>query len=83
MLPLVFANKADYNKIIAADFTVSTVGLAALTPGKALTLQFRARNGDKTRDFEVGVQHTMSEDQIEWFKAGSALNMIANQQQQK
>ena len=74
MLPLTFANPADYDKIDPTD-RVSIVGLKSFTPGKALTLHVSKANG-KTMD--IPVNHTFNENQIGWFKAGSALNHMAS-----
>jgi aconitate hydratase len=50
------------------------VGLNTLAPGKPLTMVVKKQSGDK---FEVVLNHTMNEGQIQWFKAGSALNLMA------
>lgn len=75
MLPLTFDNPADYDKILEDDL-LSIVGLKELAPGKPLKLIVKHSNG--TSD-EIILNHTMNENQIEWFKAGSALNLIAAQ----
>ena len=72
ILPLVFANPADYDKV-REDDRVSVLGLATLTPGKNLTVALKHADGSADR-FEV--RHTLTPRQIEWFKAGSALNAI-------
>ncbi|CCD63454.1 putative aconitate hydratase, mitochondrial [Caenorhabditis elegans] len=72
MLPLTFANPADYDKIDPSD-NVSIVGLSSFAPGKPLTAIFKKTNGSKV---EVTLNHTFNEQQIEWFKAGSALNRM-------
>ena len=72
MLPLTFANPADYDKIDPSD-SVSIVGLNKFAPGKPLTAVFKKTNGSK---IEVTLNHTFNEQQIEWFKAGSALNRM-------
>ncbi len=74
MLPLTFANPADYDKILEDD-RLSIVGLSELAPGKQVKLIIKHSNGTKE---EIFLNHTMNNSQIEWFKAGSALNMIAN-----
>ncbi len=76
MLPLTFANPADYDKVNEDD-TVSITGLTTLAPGKQLTVTLTRADGS-TESFPVN--HTMSGEQIEWFKAGSALNLVAKQQ---
>jgi aconitate hydratase len=73
MLPLTFAEPADYDKI-QEDDRISLVGLNALTPGTQLKMIVKHKNGSSD---EVILNHTMNKAQIEWFKAGSALNLIA------
>ena len=75
MLPLTFDNPADYDKILEDDL-ISIVGLKELAPGKQLKMILK--HSDGTTD-EIMLNHTMNENQIEWFKAGSALNLIAAQ----
>jgi aconitate hydratase len=72
MLGLTFANKADYDKI-QEDDTFDILGLKDFAPGKALTVV--AHHADGSKD-NILVNHTYSPVQIEWFKAGSALNLI-------
>jgi len=79
VLPLTFADPADYDKIDPSD-KISILGLKTLTPGVPLTAKFTKADGSS---FEIKLNHTLNEGQIEWFKAGSALNMIANLQKQK
>jgi aconitate hydratase len=73
MLPLTFDNPADYEKI-REDDRVSITGLTGLVPESRIKLILRHTDG--TSD-ELIVNHTMNEAQIKWFKAGSALNLIA------
>jgi len=75
MLALTFANKADYDKI-QEDDTFDIDGLTTFAPGKQLTVV--AHHSDGSTD-EIPVNHTYNELQIEWFKAGSALNLIKKQ----
>jgi aconitate hydratase len=70
LLPLTFIDPADYDRFGQDDW-VSVVGLAALAPGKPVTLRIRKADGHLE---EVQAQHTLTEEQIAWFKAGSALN---------
>jgi aconitate hydratase len=70
MLPLTFANPADYDKV-RPDDRVSIVGLGSFAPGKPLKCVLKHSDGSKD-EFELN--HTFNEQQIEWFKAGSALN---------
>ncbi len=72
MLPLTFADPADYDRI-GIDDRISVRGLADLAPGRPLTVEVRSASGE-TYSFEAN--HTFSADQVEWFKAGSALNII-------
>lgn len=73
MLPLTFANPADYEKI-QEDDKVSIIGLKDLSPNKQLKLILKHKDGSKE---EALLNQTMNEAQIGWFKAGSALNLIA------
>ncbi|WP_172919674.1 aconitate hydratase [Capnocytophaga canis] len=74
MLALTFANEADYDKI-KEDDTVNFLDLVDFAPNKPLQLEFVHADGSK--DIIVA-NHTYNESQIEWFKAGSALNLIAS-----
>ncbi|KIJ18057.1 aconitate hydratase [Paxillus involutus ATCC 200175] len=73
MLALTFANPEDYDKIQPSD-KVDILGLESFAPGKNLTLV--AKHQDGTKD-EISLAHSFNEGQIEWFKAGSALNLMA------
>ena len=75
MLALTFAEKPDYEKI-QEDDTISIEGLTGFSPGKPLTLVFL--HADGTRDTIIA-NHTYNQQQIEWFKAGAALNIIRKQ----
>lgn len=72
VLPLTFADPSDYEKISPFD-TVSIHELASLTPGKPLTMTVKKTDGSA---FTVTLNHTFNDQQIEWFKAGSALNSM-------
>jgi aconitate hydratase len=72
MLGLTFNTKDDYNKILEDD-TFDIAGLTAFAPGKPLTLI--AHHKDGTSD-SIILNHTYNDAQIEWFKAGGALNLI-------
>lgn len=76
MLGLTFADKADYDKIQEND-TIDILGLTTFSEGKPLTLVLN--HSDGTKD-EIKANHTYNAAQIEWFKAGSALNLIKRQQ---
>ena len=75
MLALTFAHKEDYDKIQEDDI-IDIEGLLSFAPGKALTLVLNHTDG--TND-TILVNHTYNEQQIEWFKAGGALNIIRRQ----
>ena len=75
MLALTFADKADYDKI-QEDDTIDVTGLTSFAPGKPLTLVLTHKDGSKE---EIVANHTYNEQQIEWFKAGGALNIIRKQ----
>ncbi|MCE2815844.1 MAG: aconitate hydratase [Cryomorphaceae bacterium] len=72
MLALTFANEADYDKIQERD-TVDFADLTDFAPGKPLTLVFRHQDGSEDR---IAANHSYNAQQIAWFRAGSALNMI-------
>lgn len=73
ILPLTFANPADYDKFREDDL-ISITGLSELAPGKNVTAIIL--HNDSVED-KIETKHTLTEQQIEWFKAGSALNKIA------
>lgn len=79
MLGLTFANKDDYDKI-QEDDTVDILGLTEFAPGKPLTLVFHHADGSQD---EIAANHTYNAQQIEWFKAGGALNIIRKNQAAK
>ncbi len=73
VLPLTFEDPADYEKVQERD-RVSIQGLAELAPGRNLRVTLHHEGGG-TDAFEV--RHTLNADQVEWFKAGSALNILS------
>ena len=73
MLALTFANEADYDKI-QEDDTINFLDLTDFAPNKPLHLEFVHKDGSKE---VITCNHTYNASQIEWFKAGSALNLIA------
>jgi aconitate hydratase len=75
MLALTFVNKDDYNKL-REDDTIAILGLTTFAPGTNLSIQLTHTDGT-TDSFEVA--HTYNAQQIEWFKAGGALNIIRRQ----
>jgi aconitate hydratase len=72
VLPLTFVDPADYEKIRETD-RLSVLGLADLAPDSNLQVVVHHEDGSEDR-FEVA--HTLNEEQIEWFQAGSALNLL-------
>lgn len=77
MLGLTFANEADYDKI-KEDDTFNFIDLESFAPEKQLTLEVVHADGSKEN---ISLNHTYNQQQIEWFKAGSALNLIKLQSQ--
>ena len=73
MLALTFANEADYDKI-QEDDTINFLDLTDFAPNNPLHLEFVHKDGSKD---VITCNHTYNASQIEWFKAGSALNLIA------
>ncbi|MDX5436129.1 MAG: aconitate hydratase, partial [Pontibacter sp.] len=78
MLGLTFVNKADYDLIEEND-TIDILGLENFTPGQPLKVVLTHKDGSQDAFM---VNHPYNEGQIEWFKAGSALNLIRLQQKQ-
>jgi aconitate hydratase len=76
ILPLVFADPADYEKI-QRDDRVAVRGLTKLAPGSAVTIELTHADGS-TESFPV--KHSMGDAQIAWWQHGGALNMIRKQQ---
>jgi len=74
MLALTFADKNDYDKI-QEDDTFDIIGLTQFTPGKPLTIVIHHKDGSQET---ILANHSYNEQQIEWFKAGGALNIIRN-----
>lgn len=72
MLGLTFANEADYDKVLEDD-TFNFLDLDQFAEGKQLTLEIVHADGSKE---EIKLNHTYNEAQIEWFRHGSALNLI-------
>ena len=77
MLALTFENKEDYDKI-QEDDTFSTLDLSSFAPDKPISLVIKHKDGSEDK---ILCNHTYNENQISWFKAGSALNMIKKQNQ--
>ena len=72
MLGLTFANEADYDKV-REDDTFNFIDLESFAPDTPLTLEVVHSDGSKD---VIKLNHTYNQAQIEWFKAGSALNLI-------
>jgi aconitate hydratase len=72
MLALTFANPADYD-LIQEDDSIDILGLGSFAPGTPLELVLNHADGSSHR---IVANHTYNQGQIEWFKAGSALNLI-------
>jgi len=75
MLSVTFADSADYDKI-QEDDKIDILGLTEFAPGKQLTVVLHHHDGTSDK-FQVN--HTYNAQQIEWFKAGGALNIIRKQ----
>jgi aconitate hydratase len=75
MLALTFANKEDYDKI-KEDDTIDLLGLKNFSPNVPLTMVLHHADGSKD---EIKLNHSYNQAQIEWFKAGGALNIIRKQ----
>jgi len=75
MLGLTFANESDYD-LIQEDDTFNFVDISSFAPGKQLTLE--VVHADGTKD-TVMLNHTYNDSQIEWYRMGSALNLIKKQ----
>jgi aconitate hydratase len=72
VLPLVFDDPAVYDEIHEGD-TISVLGLADLAPDKAVSCVLHHADG---QTLEFTCNHTLSDEHIQWFRAGSALNLI-------
>jgi len=72
ILPMTFSDPVDYEKIDQED-RVSVTGLSDLAPGKPVSITIYKKNGS---EIIIQADHSMTEPQIKWFKAGSALNAL-------
>ena len=77
MLGLTFANEDDYD-LIKEDDTFNFLDLNKFAPGEQLTLEILHEDGNQD---VIKLNHTYNENQIEWYKEGSALNLIKKQNQ--
>ncbi|HKH63747.1 MAG TPA: aconitate hydratase [Flavitalea sp.] len=75
MLALTFVKKEDYDKVLEDD-TIDITGLSSFTAGRPLKMILNHKDGSSD---EVMLNHTYNQPQIEWFKAGGALNVIRRQ----
>lgn len=72
MLALTFSDPADYDKI-REDDRIDVLGLTSFSPGQPLHMVFKHSDGSSD---DIQVNHTYNAQQIEWFRAGAALNLI-------
>lgn len=72
MLAITFSNEADYDKIREKD-EFNFIDLRDFAAGKQITIELDHKDGKKDT---IKVNHTYNEQQIEWFRAGSALNYL-------
>jgi aconitate hydratase len=75
VLPLTFADPSDYERVRQRD-RISVLGLKTLAPGQSLRAVFHHEDGGSD---EAEVHHSLNAEQIAWFKAGSALNVLKKQ----
>jgi len=75
LLAATFVNPSDYDRVQEAD-EVSILGLRHFTPGKDLMMQLKHKDGSTE---SIPIKHTYNEEQIKWFQAGSALNLLRKQ----
>ena len=76
---MTFVDPRDYDKIEEYD-RISIVGLNGLAPDKFVDVIFKHKDGST---HSIVTKHTMTPEQIDWFKAGSALNLIKQQSESK
>jgi aconitate hydratase len=74
ILPLTFANADDYELVQEGD-RIDLLGITELAPGSRVTAVFKHQDGSQS---EILLQHSLNEEQIRWFKAGSALNTLSS-----
>lgn len=72
MLPLTFVDETDYDRINSSD-RISLIGLQGLGPGTKVKMVVKGDNGN---EWECKLAHSFNEEQVEFFKAGSALNLM-------
>jgi aconitate hydratase len=74
MLPLTFANPADYD-LVREDDRVSILGLVELAPGREVDVVLHHADGTESR---IKAKHSMTEKQLDWWRAGGALNLMGS-----
>eukprot|EP00002_Diphylleia_rotans_P040231 TRINITY_DN9494_c0_g1_i2.p1 TRINITY_DN9494_c0_g1~~TRINITY_DN9494_c0_g1_i2.p1 ORF type:complete len:776 (+),score=175.00 TRINITY_DN9494_c0_g1_i2:50-2377(+) len=79
ILPATFSSPADYDQIASSD-RISLVGAEKIEPAKPIQAIVQKANGSQ---ITLSLQHTMNEQQLLWFRAGSAMNYIAQQNRSK
>ncbi|MCY4131189.1 MAG: aconitate hydratase [Nitrospira sp.] len=72
ILPMTFADPANYDQI-EQDDRVSVTGLNELAPGKPVSVTIHKKDG---KEVTIQANHSMTEQQVKWFQAGSALNAL-------
>ncbi len=72
VLPLTFIDPADYDLVQEGD-TIDMQGIESIAPGSTITAHFNHQDGTIS---EVKLHHSLNKEQIDWFKAGSALNFL-------
>jgi aconitate hydratase len=72
VLPLTFADQADYERI-REDDVIDITGLTRLAPGSPISAVLHHQDGSQE---EIALRHSLNQEQIDWFKAGSALNFM-------
>ncbi|MCK5071042.1 MAG: aconitate hydratase, partial [Desulfocapsa sp.] len=72
ILPLTFANSADY-ELVKENDSIDLIGIKEITPGSSITAILNHNDGTTT---EIILDHSLNREQIDWFKAGSALNFL-------
>jgi aconitate hydratase len=76
ILPLTFNDASDYH-LIKVDDRLSIVGLSGLAPGQPVTIKIHHADGGVET---IKANHSLTDEQVRWFKAGSALNLLRTQQ---
>ena len=72
IIPLTFADPADYDKLYEED-RISTEGLVGIKPDSTILLKVTSKDGTERT---IKTVHSLTDEQVAWFKAGSALNIL-------